>query len=534
MQLMILENRRLRTTLRPGPGMISIGSSPECGIHLPDPRISAHQASITQDEDGVWWLEVVDTSAPTSLNRTVQKARAKLRHADEISIGDFAIRLFLESDKTRDELRRERVLQLTKRHGKTLPLGSIIHKFEDSVTVPKDFLEQLSLLAVRVEGMDTVTDILTPLLRAMLRSFDARCAWVGIRREPIGDFNWSLGLAHDGQPCDRPPFSEKMHPRCLEHTQYLCCPEAPIDGARSAMAVPLVCQPGILGMLYVENAADSVPYSETMLSAFSAMASCVALPVENVLRHSVSKQRAILATEQTVARVTQDALTPKALPQWDDLQIACYRHMGSRRCCDLYDIVQLRDKTASIIVAKLAVDDAALARRFSEIRTMFRAAALYSEAPHLFARAMNWLVHTPETPCAIELATAWINPVSGKVQYCIAGDGVHLGVIHADGTAEFMESNGMPPVGRTRAPAFEGRTCDLASGDTLALATGGVACAKDREGEAFGIAGLEEILCDGLGAAPGHVLGELASELTDFVAGGACPEDISIVLARRE
>ncbi len=533
MQLMILENRRLRNTLRPGPGMISIGSSPECGIHLPDPRISAHQASITQDEDGVWWLEVVDTTAATSLNRAIQKSRAKLQHADEISLGEFAIRLFMESDKTREELRRERVLKLTQRHGKTLPLGSIIHKFEDSITIPKDFLEQLSLLAVRVEAMETIPDILTPLLRAMLRSFDARCAWAGIRREPTGEFNWSLGLLHDGQPCDCPPFSEKMRPRCLESTQYLCCPDAPIDGARSAMAVPLLCQPGILGMLYIENAADSLPFGEDSLSAFSAIASCVALPVENVLRHSASKRRAVQATEQTVARVTQDALTPKALPQWDDIQIASYRHMGDRHCCDLYDIVQLRDKTASIIVARLEIDDAELSRRFSEIRTMFRAAALYSEAPHLFARAMNWLVFAPDAPCAIELATAWINPASGQVQFCIAGEGVHLGVIHADGTAEFMDSKGMPPVGKTRAPAFEGRVCELDSGDTLALATGGIAFAKDREGKTFGMAGLEDLLCDGLGAAPGQVLSEFATELTDFVAGGVCPEDISIVLAQR-
>src|SRR5215470_12990861 len=108
MRLMILENRRLRKTLQPGPGIISIGSSPTCGVHLPDSRIGAHQASLSQDNDGIWWLEVLDTSVPTCLNRAVQKTKAKVRHADEIELGAYAIRLLIETDAEREEAQRQR------------------------------------------------------------------------------------------------------------------------------------------------------------------------------------------------------------------------------------------------------------------------------------------------------------------------------------------------------------------------------------------------------------------------------------------
>src|SRR5262245_52630614 len=102
MRLMILENRRLRKTLQPGPGAISIGSSPDCGVHLPDNRIGSHQASLSQDNEGIWWLEVLDTSVPTCLNRSVQKTKAKVRHADEIELGSFSIRLLIETDVDRE------------------------------------------------------------------------------------------------------------------------------------------------------------------------------------------------------------------------------------------------------------------------------------------------------------------------------------------------------------------------------------------------------------------------------------------------
>jgi hypothetical protein len=63
--------------------------------------------------------------------------------------------------------------------------------------------------------------------------------------------------------------------------------------------------------------------------------------------------------------------------------------------------------------------------------------------------------------------------------------------------------------------------------------TAGVKTAVNDQGEAFGLSGFEETLCDGLGAAPGHVLSEFATELTDFVEGGACPEDLTVILLQR-
>jgi hypothetical protein len=533
MQLMILENRRLRTTMRVTAGVISIGSSPECGICLPDPKLGLHQASIAQDSDGVWWLEVVDPTVPISLNRTVQKTRAKLRHADEIELGAFAIRLFMESEKSRDEIQRERMVELTRRHGLTLPLGTIVRKSEDAMTVRKEDLEQTTLLALRLEQSPSVQDLLSPILRAVLRTCDGRRAWLAIRRDDTaGDFDWALAVNAKGEICDRPLFSTKMQARVMASTQYLCCPQAPADGVRSAMAVPLLGQRGNMGMIYVENDAADPPFTDASLNMLSAISTCIALPVENVLRMSASKQRAVMSTQQTIARATQDSMTPHALPVWEDLHVAAYRFMGLRRCCDLYDIVQLRDKTAAIIIARLNVDENNLPRYFAEVRTMFRAAALYSEAPHLFVRALNWLIFEGSTGGqSIDVAVAWVDPANGKVQCCLAGGGVRLGRIRADGTCGVTDARGAPAVGQTRSAAYESVAFALAEGDGAFLATTGYDTAKNIKGEVFGLKGLQESLCDGVGSAPGQVLSEFAADLAEFTAGGVCTDDSTVVLA---
>ena len=534
MRLLVLENRRLRATYKAGPGVVSVGSDPKCSIHLPDARVSNHHVSIVQDEKGEFWLEIVDTSLPTVLNRTLQKSRAKLRHADEIELGPFAIRLFMESEQSRDELQRERILALAKQHGETLPLGALIRKADSDLFVSREALEQMAILVVRLGQMESIGELLNPILRNMLRMFNARRAWLGIRPRDHGDLDWTLGMHQNGKPCDRPPYSINMQPRCLAANHYVCVGDVPISGVRSAMAVPLTCQSGTLGMLYVENDPGDEPFVETHLHGLSALACCISMPLENVLRKAVSKRQAQASTEHTIARMTQDSLTPKALPHWTELQVAAYRYMGAQRCCDLYDIVQLRDRTASILVVRVAAPQMALARCFAEIRAAFRTASLYSEAPHLFARALNWMIQEAGVAQGVDLAAVCVSPADGAVKCCIAGDGVRVGIIHGNGEFTPVESTPLPAIGRQRGIAYDATTATLGKNDTLSVITIGAETAVNAAGKAFGVEGLRDNLCDGLGHPPGQVLSELATDLTSFVEGGTCSDDVTVVLMRRQ
>lgn len=534
MRLMILEERKLRDTFRASAGTVSIGSDSGCDIHLPDPRLGKRHLEITQDTEGIWWLDVRETTVPTCLNRSVQKTRAKLRHADEIEIGSFSIRFLTESDQSREELQHDRLLALTKRHGESLPLGTIILKENADLTISRGHLEQFTLLTIRLSQVGSIGDAITPVLRAMTRTFEARRAWIGVRKLGRGDFDWTLGQSAQGQPCVRPPFSATTQFRCMDHVQHVCAPDVPIEKVGSAMAVPLVGQAGTIGMLYVENDPGDEPYGKSSLHAFKAMAGAIAIPIENVIRQTMTVRRAAADTGHTIARATQDAVTLQALPQWKQLQVAAYRRMGTEKCCDFYDIVQLRDKTAAIVVARLSIDPQALPRYFAELHAAFRCAALYSEAPHLFARAINWLLFAAGSKNTIDMTAAWVSPKTGQVSYCVAGRRTIVGRILSDGTCEMVQPGDGPSICESRAPAFESKTFVLAPEDMLLLATAGIDAAKNAQGEMFGMKGMEENLCDGLGDRPGQVLNEFATDLNEFVTGGAHPEDITVILLRRE
>ncbi|RIK69213.1 MAG: hypothetical protein DCC65_00240 [Planctomycetota bacterium] len=532
MRLMILENKRLRSVMPFDGTIMSVGSSPNCTVQLPDPRISPEQVKFFQDETGAWWMEVLDTTSPTSLNRAIQKGRARLRHADEIELGPFSIRFFAEH-KSPEELQRERLAALSRTHGESLPLGAIIKRFDHGLAVHKDQMMEITLLAMKLAQFDVVRDLLPPILRALHRMLSARRAWTGLRHAENADFDWNLGITDQGQPCDRPAYSHIMQSRCLAETQFVCCPETPSAGIKSAMATPLPCAAGNLGMLYVENDSADSPFTEESLDLMSAMACAIAPVAETVIRKATAKRLAVTTTEHTVARATQDAVTPKALPQWNELQIAAYRHMGSARCCDYYDIVQLPDKTCALIVAKVSAEGPAVPRYLAELRSAFRCAALHCDAPHLFARSLNWLLSSGEGKCLIDLATAWIAPVSGKVNFCMAGPGVHIGVILPNGDCRKLDPKRSEPIGRAKNLTLELQSIDLGHGQTAVFATSGIHAAVSSGGETFGLSGLEEALCDALGDAPGQVLSELSTDLTEFLKGGSCPDDVSVVLVRR-
>ena len=151
MRLLILEDNKLVSTLQAADGPLTIGSSPSSFVHLNDPRVASHQASVYRDPKGDWWLEICDHDRTTHLNRAVQHGKAKLHHADEIEIAQYCIRLFLEYELTGAALQRKRMQEVAKHHGGSLPLGSIIVKEDRLLSLSREHLEQLTILGMRLE-----------------------------------------------------------------------------------------------------------------------------------------------------------------------------------------------------------------------------------------------------------------------------------------------------------------------------------------------------------------------------------------------
>ena len=533
MKLLVIQDRQLRRTVRAAGGRLAVGSDPTCDVHLPDPKLLKHQASLAQDDEGHWWLEVQDASVPTSLNRAVQKARARLKHADEIELGPFALRFYLDAMAV-DERRAQRVQKLDKQLKDTLPLDTLIRKDDAALTIPAAVVSQSADLLAHLQRFPSVGDILLPVLNHLVHEFTATKAWIGIRKTGSRDFDWVLGTAGGNQPCKRPSYSQMFESRCLCGRQHLCAPRVPVAGIESAMAAPLVGRDhDVLGMIYVESETGGIRFDDASLMAFSATAQIIATRVFDLLADVADHQTVTISTELELARALQSALTVDALPEVNGIEAAAYRLAGAESCSDYYDFVATRNKTMLTVVAKVDADPLTRLRFLGELRAAFRYAALYREAPHTFLRALNWLLLN-DAGNSIHLMVAEINPASDRVQFCIAGRRVHTGRIFPNGDSELVRLAGAPAAGTQRGAAYELREMTLESGQALLICTDGFKTAINGEGAAMGIGGTEAAICDGLGDTPSHVLRDFAADLGDYVDGGAHPEDVTVALVRRD
>ena len=170
---------------------------------------------------------------------------------------------------------------------------------------------------------------------------------------------------------------------------------------------------------------------------------------------------------------------------------------------------------------------------FAEVRTAFRMAVLHGDSPLQFVRALNWLIHNRDASRRVDVACVWLQPASGEVRFSRAGERVLLGVMQADGTCQLAPHDGSEPAGHGRATEYQQHQLVVAAGDTLVVATDGAATATNRKGEVWGVEGMKDSLCDGIGDTPSHVLSEFSADLIDFVDGGRCPNDVSVVLMQR-
>ncbi|MCA9254963.1 MAG: SpoIIE family protein phosphatase, partial [Phycisphaerales bacterium] len=347
------------------------------------------------------------------------------------------------------------------------------------------------------------------------------------------EFDWTLGLSTAGKPCVRPSYSTLLEPRCIAGSQYLCVPDVPAPNVVSAMATPLLGERGVLGMLYVETDKPDTPFGEAELMALSTIGRCAAMPIDALMHRAAAHRAEAISAEKAILRATQDAVTINALPTLEGLQIAAYRRMGRETVTDYYDILTTRDKKLAVVVAVIEADLLNTPRLFAELRAAFRYSALYNEAPHTFARALNWLLLNSQGH-RIHMIVAHIDPKTGQVDHCITGRRVHTGRITADGDGQLIPLAGHPAVGAERAAQFELNRLVLEPGQSLLICTDGAKKAMNRDGEPLGIGGIEDEVCDGLGDTPSHVLRDFAADLEEYIDGGKQPDDVSVVLLRRE
>jgi len=514
---------------------VYVGSDPACAIHLPDMRVSARNALIAPVESGQWRIESLDYSNAILVNDHALIEPRSLDDEDEVSLHGYLLKVYLSEhlDQRAVEADEGRLgaEDLAKIRQYPLPTGSIVKRHFDGITMVKAQLDQASNLGVEVSHCRDIHELIDIALGLLLKSFDARSAWIGIRRQSHGELEVVGGRLPSGQSTGVNPVIDLLQYRCCERNQYVCIrkvTDQPDIG--SAMAVPLSTRKGTFGMVYVDRRPRTRRFQIPDLDLLTAFGSTVAAKLDTLLQGRMLREAAVSSTEVSVVQAIQTQLDPKAAPSWANLQMAAYSRSGQEAPGDVYDVMKRPDsEITAILLGHVRSRGASLALAMARVHSTFRVAMLHNDSPHAFARQLNWLVYDERDPSLVDVMCVLIDARSGKIQHCRAGK-IGAFVVDARGEPRKLATADGPSIGAVRNYEYLSKSDTLAPGETLAIYTRGVATPTNPEGERFGEARFIQLVCDGFGQPPSATVTDISHDLSSFFTDGRHPDDITVIL----
>jgi serine phosphatase RsbU (regulator of sigma subunit) len=303
------------------------------------------------------------------------------------------------------------------------------------------------------------------------------------------------------------------------------------------VVVPLVSQGELIGLLNLGPRLSQQEYSADDRKLLNDLATqtAPAVQVAQLVRQQQqqAQERERIEQELRVARLIQQTLLPKRVPEIAGWDVAAYYQPAREVGGDFYDFLEFEDGHLGIIVGDVTDKGVPAALVMATTRTMLRASAQRLDSPGEVLRQVNDVI-VPDIPpnMFITCLYAILDPRSGRMRYANAGQDLpyqrHKG--RAGDTSE-LRATGMP-LGLMPGMSYEEKEAVLETGDSILFYSDGLVEAHDPQREMFGIPRLQGFI----GAHPGGatMIDFLLEELARFVGDGWEQEDdITLVTLQR-
>ncbi|MEM7582809.1 MAG: GAF domain-containing SpoIIE family protein phosphatase [Acidobacteriota bacterium] len=309
--------------------------------------------------------------------------------------------------------------------------------------------------------------------------------------------------------------------------RYINCGD---DDVRSELALPLMIQDRVIGVLDVESYRESA-FSEENERLLSTLASSIAIALENAaLYERVREDERQMATELRTAREMQRFLLPRATPWFPGLQTAVTycpaRHLGG----DLYDFLGYGEGRTAIAVGDVAGKGTSAALYGSLAVGMLRGYMAENRCdPSCVLTYLNEELSQLEADKRF-LAVTFAVYDHPQRRLTIANAGLPYPLLIRDGRVTEIEVNGVP-VGAMAAATYRHLEISLQPDDVVVFTTDGIDEGVSPDGELFGSERVQETL-RALHDRPACAIADgLLAASTRHLGAGRQPSDDRTVVA---
>ncbi len=307
-----------------------------------------------------------------------------------------------------------------------------------------------------------------------------------------------------------------------------------LRGAGVRLSVPLVSQGELIGLLNLGPRLSEADYSsdDVRLLGNLATQAAPALRVAQLARQQQieAARRERMEQELRVARVIQQTLLPKQVPELPGWKMAAYWQPARAVSGDFYDFIELPDGKLAIIEADVTDKGVPAALVMATTRSVLRSVVERHTAPGEVLETANNLLYPNMPPkMFVTCLYALLDPATGLVRYANAGHNVPYR--RTAGGIQEMRARGMP-LGLMPDMPYEEKETRLLPGENMVLYSDGLIEAHNTQGEMFGFPRLRELLA--IPKCGEELISCMVAELSAFTgAGWEQEDDVTFVTVER-
>lgn len=301
-------------------------------------------------------------------------------------------------------------------------------------------------------------------------------------------------------------------------------------GVRSELAVPLVYQDRVLGVLDLEHPRKGY-FNERHARTLATLAAQMAIAIVNArLYERVARAERRMDRDLRIAREMQRHLLPPAAPQLPRLEIAARSEPAHELGGDLYDFLPYSGQRWAVAVGDVSGKGAGAALYGAVASGILRTQASHHPGPGALLTAANnaLLQRKIEAQFVTLLVVLWHER---NRRILLANSGLPFPVVATAAGCQQVKAAGLP-LGMLPGQHYEEAELILAPGDVLVLASDGVTEGFNPAGEEYGRQRLEAVLRAERSRPAEEILAAIFADLDRFAAGAAPGDDRTVVVLK--
>jgi len=296
---------------------------------------------------------------------------------------------------------------------------------------------------------------------------------------------------------------------------------------RAILAVPLVAQTKVIGVLEVLNPLSKPAFDDFDLESFQAFAAMATTAIERARLIARIRNQDRIDQELGVARQIQKSFLPLDPPCGHDLEIRAFYEPAREVSGDFYDFLECGSSECALIVADVSGKGVPAALQMARTTSQIRAVAPQCQSPSELLKLVNdFLCKFQIGGIFVTLICAILDPACRRIRISSAGHCAPLR--RRNGVTEQLQMEAGIPLGISAGFEYPEAQFDLAPGDLFFFFTDGLVEARNARQEEYGV----ERLTEALRSAPGDVNGTIESvvaNVSEFVRDAPQHDDLTLL-----